>query len=207
MTNVSVLLLAVLIFLCLGAAVVAVAAALYLWVRRGVQDINRDWGNLGIATGLTLKPGGAFSQPELIGEYRQRPIHIYTYSSGTQESRTTYTAVALMINSPPGGALEISPAAGLAAFFGKMVNAQDVEVGDPAFDSRFVVKSNPPDFAPKMLDDERLQAKIMELPGLFRIGIEGSNLVYAKGGLEDDANLLIRVFNVLSELADSLERR
>jgi hypothetical protein len=55
-----------------------------------VQEVNRTWGALGLATGLTLKPAAMFSQPELNGKFRQRPIRLYTYNAGTQSHRTTY---------------------------------------------------------------------------------------------------------------------
>ena len=142
--------------------------------------MNRIWGDLGMGTGLTLKPAAMFSQPELYGEYRQRPIRLYTYKAGTQGNRITYTAVDLTVNNPTNSRLEITPSGGVGNFFGKILNAQDVEIGTPAFDARFVIKSNPPDFAMKVLGDAWVQMEILDIPDVFRIELEGSSLKYSK---------------------------
>ncbi len=86
-----------------------------------------------------------------------------------------------------------------------MLHAQDVQIGEPAFDKRFVIKSNPPDFAVKLLAEARLQMAVMEIPHDFRIQLTGSSLVYAREDVEDNAEFLTKLFNTLSDLADRLE--
>ena len=205
-SNLAVLLLPALACSCFGLAVVVIGGAIYLYVRRGVDDINRTWGELGLTTGLTLKPAAAFSQPELTGTYRQRPLHLYTYSVGTHDNRTVYTAITLAIAGPSGASLEITPASSIGNVLGRMIKAQDVQIGDPAFDGRFVIKSDPPEFAARVLGDDRLRARVGEIPAAFRIAIEPGNVEYSRRGLEEDAQLLVRLFNVLSDLADQIEQ-
>jgi hypothetical protein len=185
--------------------VVAVIGGIFFFINRSVQGVNRTWGDLGMGTGLTLKPAAIFSQPELNGEFRQRLIRLYTYNAGSQGNRITYTAVALTVNNPTNSALEITPSDTVGNFFGKMLKAQDVEIGNAAFDARFVIKSNPPDFAMKILGDSRAQMGIMDIPGVFRIELKDSTLEYSKRDLEENAEFLTKLFNTMSDLADRLE--
>ncbi len=198
-------LILLLLCLCFGGFLAAVVGGIYFFLNRSVQEANRTWGDLGLATGLRLKPAAMFSQPELNGNYRQRPIRLYTYNAGTQGHRTTYTAVALKVNNPTNSSLEITPAGTVGNFFGKMLNAQDVAIGNPAFDARFVIKSNPPDFARKLLGEARVQMGIMSIPDVFRIELEDSSLEYSKRDLEENVEFLTKLFNTLSDLADRLE--
>ncbi len=191
--------------LCFGGLFVAVVGGIFYLVNRSVKGVNRTWGDLGISTGLTLKPGALFSQPELNGTFRQRPMRLYTYNAGSQGHRNTYTAVALTIKNPNQAALEVTPSGTVGNLLGRMVKAQDVEIGNPEFDGRFVIKSNPPDFAVRILGEARLQSGIMEIPGVFRIEVKGSSLEYANGGLEENALFLTKLFNTLSDMADRIE--
>jgi hypothetical protein len=205
MSGSSILLFSILMCLCLGTVIVAVGAGIYFYVRRSVAAVNRAWGDLGVGTGLKLKPAALFSQPELNGMFRQRPIHLYTYNAGTQGNRITYTAVALTVNNPTNSKMEITPSGTGGKFFRKMLNLQDTEIGNPAFDARFVIKGNPPDFALKFLGEARVQMEIMNIPDAFRIELKGSSLKYSKRDLEENADFLTKLFNTLSDLADRLE--
>jgi hypothetical protein len=191
--------------LCFAILFVGVVGGMIFYAYRSVKAVNRAWGDLGMRTGLTLKPAAMFSQPELNGEYRQRPIRVYTENSVGQGNRTTWTVVGLTVNNPNNSTLEITPSGTVGNFLGKMINAQDVEIGNPEFDARFVFKSNPPDFAVKVLADSPVQTDIMDIPGTFRIHLEGSSLKYSKTNLEENADFLAKLFNTLSDMADRLE--
>ncbi len=199
-------LIIVLLCLCFVGFVAAVIGGIFFFIYRSVQGLNRTWGDLGMRTGLTLKPGAIFSQPELTGEFRQRPLHLYIErSGGGQGNSSTFTVIDLKVSNPTNSTLEISSLANPWTFFGKMLHAQDVQIGEPAFDQRFIIKSNPPDFAVKLLAEARLQMAIMEIPHEFRIHLAGSSLVYAREDVEDNVEFLVKLFNTLSDLADRLE--
>jgi hypothetical protein len=198
-------LLPVFMCLCFGGLFAVVVAGIFYFVNRSVKGLNRTWGDLGMSTGLTLKPGALFSQPELNGTFRQRPMRVYTYNAESQGHRNTYTAVALTIKNPNQAALEVTPSGTVGNLLGRMVKAQDVEIGNPEFDGRFVIKSNPTEFAVRILGEARLQSGIMEIPGAFRIEVKGPSLEYSKGGLEDNAEFLTKLFNTLSDMADRVE--
>ena len=198
-------LILLLLCLCFVGFVVAVIGGIFFLINRSVQGVNRIWGDLGTRSGLTLKPAGIFAQPELNGEFRHRPMRLYTENSVGQGNRTTWTVVGLTVNNPGNSTLEITPSGTVGNFLGKMIKAQDVEIGNPEFDKRFIVKSNPADLAVRLLADSPVQTDIMEIPGTFRIHLEGSSLKYSKTNLEENADFLAKLFNTLSNLADRLE--
>jgi len=198
-------LILLLLCLCFVGFVVAVIGGILFFLYRSVQGVNRSWGDLGTRSGLTLKPAGVFAQPELSGVFRRRPMRLYTENSVGQGNRTTWTVLGLTVKNPANSTLEITPSGSVGNLFGKMIKAQDVVLGNPEFDKRFVIKSDPPDFAVRLLANSPVQTKIMEIPGTFRIHMEGSSLKYSKTNLEENADFLEKLFNTLSDLADRLE--
>ncbi len=207
MSDTYTFLLPILMCVCFGAFFVALAGGIIFWAVRSSREADRAWTDVAARTGLAHQPGSLFSRPQMSGEYRRRPIRVYTYSTGAGEHRTTYTAVSLTVNNASGSMLGIAPSNTVGSFLGKVFNAQDVEIGDPAFDERFVIKSSPPEFAPQVLGDARVRAEITDIPGAFHIGLEGPSLTYSKAGLEGDAGLLMKMFDTLSDLADRFEAR
>ncbi len=102
-------LILLLLCLCFGGFVVAVIGGVFFFINRSTQALNLAWGDVGMRTGLTLKPAAMFSQPELKGEFRQRPIRLYIErSSGGQGNSSTFTVIDLKVSNPTNSALEIS---------------------------------------------------------------------------------------------------
>jgi hypothetical protein len=201
MSNSIALLIPILLCLCGGVFFVALFVGIIFWAYRSGQTSSNAWADVGTRTGLTLKPGSLFSFPELNGEFRQRRIHVYNYRA----RKTSLTEICLTVNNPGNATLRITPSGTLANFFDNLPSVQRVEIGNPEFDARFVVKSNLPEFAVKVLTDSRVQAGLMDIPHAFRIELEGPSLKYSKNGLEDNTEFMIKTFNTLSDLADRLE--
>jgi len=196
----------ILMFVGFALLFLVVFGSVLFFITRAGKATSRAWSELATRTGLTLKPASMFSFPELNGTFRGRPMRLYTYSSGTQRNRQTYTAVGLTLKNPVNATLEITPASAVGSFFGKLVKAQDVEIGNAEIDGRFVIKSDPADFAMKVLGSISAQLGIMAIPDAFRIVLEGQSLRYSKRGVERDPELLMKVFNTLSDLAEDIER-
>jgi hypothetical protein len=206
MSGGSSLLLIVVLFLGFCGFFVLVLGGIIYLVSRSSKSVNRSWGEIAARAGLTLKPAAALTSPELNGTFRGRPARVHTYSTGTEHNRQTYTAVALTVKNAGNASMEVTPSGTLGNVLGRVVKAQDVQIGNPEFDARFVVKSEPPDFAVKFLGSAGVQTRIMALPDGMRIGLEGQSLIYSRRGMEEDAELLMRVLNTLSDLADELEK-
>ena len=83
--------------------------------------------------------------PSINGEYRKRPLRVYmfTRSSGSGKNRrsTTYTAFTIEVKNEDGFEFHVYE----QGFFSTLMikfGMQDIQVGDEAFDSAFIVKSN-----------------------------------------------------------------
>lgn len=198
-------LIAVVMLVGFGLFMLVAVGLLVYFGRRRAQAAMRSWGDVGQRTGLTFKAPGLFSSPELNGQYRHRAIRVYTNTVGRQGDHTTYTTVRLAVNNPTNSMLDIAPAGLVGNFFTKLLNAQDVEIGNPAFDERYVVRSNPAESAVKVLANSNLPAALMDVPQGFSIQLEGPVLAYAHQNVEGSGECLEKVFNALSDLADGYE--
>ncbi len=187
-----------------GLDVLIVGLAFFVRYQRR-QATSRAWDDLALRTGLALRKGSWFTMPELSGEFRRRPLRLYAFSRGSGRNRTSYTGIALTVSNSTGSTLGISPSNTFVDFFGKLFHAQDVEIGNLEFDSRFTIKSHPPDFAKVALDDSMVRMEIMEINGYFNITLSGSMLDFSQRGIQRDTSALERLFNTLSDLADRAE--
>jgi hypothetical protein len=181
-----------------------IGVVIYVIVRSG-KAINEGWGEVARRTGLAFKPAKTFTSPELSGSIDGRPVRVYTYSVGSGRNRTTYTAVDVTVNNPANSSFEVTPSGTLGNWLGRMVKAQDVQIGNAEFDERYVIKSDPPDFALKVLGSIAAQTGIMALPGMARIALEGPTLRHAKRGVEEDPELLMQVITTLTSLTRGIE--
>jgi hypothetical protein len=146
-----------------------------------------------------------FSWPELNGTFRGRPLHVYVFASGTHGTRQIYLSVNLTLKHPPNARLAINPSGTVGSFLGKIVKTQDVLIGNAEFDRRFVVKSDDPDFARRVLGSVAAQTGIQAIPDAYQLKLEGQSVEYSRRGVERDPELLMKVFNTLSDLADVME--
>lgn len=193
-------------FLCIGGFIAVVGVGIVFVMIRSGKAANRGWADLASRLGLTLiKPTGLFGSPQIKGMFRQRAIHLFIYDAGSQGNRSIHTAAALTVSNPVDAAFEITPAGVIGNFLVKMTAAQDVELGSPAFDERFVIRSNPPELAVKALGEAGLQAAIMGVPGTFRIELQGPSLAFSQAGTQTNTDFLTRMFGTLSDIADRIE--
>lgn len=206
MSETAVFALTVLVFMVTCGFILLVFGGLIFFVVRGERARNRGWAELATRSGLTLKPGALFSPPEVSGSFRGRPLHAYIYSTGGSRYRRTHTAATLGLKNPANLRLQITQPGSPDSLFSHMPKDQDVKIGNPQFDARFVVRSDQPDLARKVLGSAAAQNGIGALPAEFRIDLYGESLAYKQRQGEEDPEVLMKVFNMLSDLAGDIER-
>lgn len=116
--------------------IVAGAAALFAYLQ---ERVGRVLKSLGEEYGLDYQ-GESFGTGSLRGEVRGHAVEIEIESRGQSDTRTVYRG-------DLGGLLPVSVSLapeGVLSSLGDMVGAQDVQVGDEAFDEAFVVKAKDP---------------------------------------------------------------
>jgi hypothetical protein len=95
------------------------------------------------AAGLNLDAeGGVMGGPVMYGHIAGHPVRVDTYTQGSGNSRTTYTRY--RVGYPPLGIDLSLEREGFITAVTKFFGSQDLEVGDPAFDKTFKVKTSNP---------------------------------------------------------------
>ncbi len=141
------------------------------------RERRKMWGDVAGALGLSY--GTSLTMPVLAGMYRGRAVRL---DQATQRSdRAVRTRVVVGLERGPGGRLSVSPQAAPINLVAKYFGAQDVEVGDAAFDARFMVKSQPPTFALSVLADAAVRQKLLAERVPFLVEMEGQALRFEIG--------------------------
>jgi hypothetical protein len=163
------------------------------------------WTELASRTGLTFsQKAGWLFPPVLSGDFRGRPIVLTYVSRGSGKSRTYYTQVTLQVRNPAFNKLRLTRS-NVIDSIGKAFGAQDVLVGDDAFDQAFTIKSQPPEFAMNVLGDSMLRSDLMRTEHGW-ITLDGNSLVWETRNVQRDSAYLERILSTLSDLADTVEK-
>ena len=182
--------------------------------RRHAKRLAAQFGTLATRLGLEhLPPGPGWKAmlwtPEANGILRGKKVRLYNYTTGSGKSRTTWSAV----SAEPrlGGALEFSLepqgfGSAVMAFFGY----KEITVGDPAFDARWFIRTNKPDYLGAALLPE-LRVKLDQLHsararGTFKL--ERGTVVYSERGTFGNPALCERFVlatEIVCDLADVAE--
>lgn len=143
-----------------------------------------------------LSDGGLFERPSLAFTLAGRPARFEFYSGSKNSPPYSRLEVSLTERSP--GTLHILPE-GFGQGFLKFFGAQDLEVGDPRFDSEYVLRASPDSLVEQVFNPsrrDRVMASVRRLSG-FRyptIDLERSRLtVQVREYCADDARLMFLV--------------
>ena len=83
--------------------------------------------------------------PEVQGWYRGKRVRFYTYTTGSGKSRTHWAAVSATPPEPSPLTLRISRQ-GVGSKVRALFGAKEIELGDAAFDRRWFIETDAPDF-------------------------------------------------------------
>jgi hypothetical protein len=97
------------------------------------QQTRNAWNELGSRTGLSLAKTMWILPPVLSGQFRERALVLTHFSRSSGKSSTTYTRVTIEVNNPGLKRLNLSHS-GVFSAIGQAFGAQDVKIGDDAFD-------------------------------------------------------------------------
>lgn len=122
---------------------------LLVWAARNqMRKTRENLAAIAAQTGLRLveKNVLGFTVVEsLEGESQGRPVRYWTYTTGSGKSRTTWVAVGVRV--PVGVALqfELTPQ-NFGSKLMELFGVREIQVGDPAFDAAWFVRTNQPEF-------------------------------------------------------------
>lgn len=126
--------------------------------------------------GLTLDPGeplwGLFHPPPRArGVIRGKQVTIFTYTTGSGKSRVQWAAITIAPSGTGGLTFEIDRQ-GLLTKLAELFGSKEIQLGDPAFDARWFVRTNQPEFfRAAFLPELRAKLTALDAQGLLKGGI------------------------------------
>jgi hypothetical protein len=145
--------------------------------------------------------------PTVEGRYRNRPVRFFNYTTGAGKSRTRWSAVSAAVPGAGGFTLELAPE-NFLTHIATTLGMQDLQIGDPAFDRAFVVRSNDATYAVASLLPEirtRLLLAGLQHSGRGQLTIKDGEARYAEVGEFDDAARVARLAGMLETACDLAE--
>jgi hypothetical protein len=186
-------------------AATAVAAAAQRAMAEAMAKTDRSWVPYAHQRGLSYRPGrqgwARVEMPRLDGVVDDVRVAVELWRD-TGEVETMAMAVA---EAPLQGHLEVRRE-GLSAKLSKLFGAQDVVLGDEAFDAAFLVKAAPPQLAPQLLVPG-LRAELLAFPTTYLAYDDGSEhshpamVAFAAGLVVEEPDVLDRMVRVVTSLA------
>lgn len=110
---------------------------------------------------VTGDPKGLQASGGVAGTYQGRPVRFWTYSTGSGKSRRTWCAVGVKPRAHGGLEFELQRQ-GFGTKIMEWFGAKEIQVGDPAFDRDWFIRTNQPDFLAAALVPE-IRAKLTAL--------------------------------------------
>jgi hypothetical protein len=182
-------------------ALVVIAVIVFL----RYQARRRAWGELAMRTGLTCEPAGFLGLSQRVtGAYRGRALTLDTFTRRSGEHSTTYTRIVVPVNNASSLRLELYEQ-GLLSEIGKLLGAQDIQTGDQELDRRFIIKGQPEDAIVRLLTSGGLYDKLLQARSL-NLRVDGGQVRWEKRNVESDVDYLQSLFDLLSDLAEAVER-
>lgn len=182
--------------------------AAVMQTRKAQANLKALADRLGLTVQEPVKKGiFASSQSRVVGTFRNRPVQIYTYSTGSGKNRTTWCALSLQASVPAEFSLKVS-GENLFTKAGRMLGIDDVATGDPAFDEKLYVKSKQPDFVRAALIPEirmRMVDAWQKHRALGAFTVERGEVKYAEMGNFANAKICDRFPDMLEIAGDLAE--
>jgi hypothetical protein len=204
---------ALLPFVFAGAGIIFVVVLLRFaanTAKRTHERVSRLAADLGLAMAPPQVTFGLLhSAPRASGERRGKRLEIYTYTTGSGKSRTTWYALSAQPRADGGLKFKLARQ-GFGSKVAQLFGTKEIQVGDPEFDRAWFIETNRPEFFAAALLPE-LRAKLAAATtGGSRVSLklEQGKVVYAEvGGFfnDDRCRRFLALADVVCDLADIAE--
>ncbi len=171
---------------------------------------ERAWGKLAGQTGLTCQMDGSFFNGysvQVTGTYQGRAITLSTYKQGKSQVPSTHIELKLKNETKASFRLR-GPFSPGEATTDKVVSDLFEATAAREFgaDRRFFIRSRPVHLVTAIFRPGPLQTKLRNLELMVNIELEGRMLHFNQMGVLGDTEYLSFIFDLLSDLADTIER-
>jgi hypothetical protein len=179
-------------------------AAVAVTAIRHAAKVRKEFPRWAEEIGWTATPMTSWTTPaEATGVHAGRRGRVFSFTTGSGKSRRTWAAIELSAGAASGLELELTRqgfGSKVAALFG----AKEIQVGDAAFDARWFIRTNRPDYMKAALLPE-FRARIEELERrggrVMKLEIKQGRAIYSEQGFFN-APVRARLAAALPVLAD-----
>ena len=133
--------------------------------RRGIFGPSKDeiWSQIATDIDGEFIDGGFWKKDVLIYKHGEWQILLDTYTVSTSHSTQTYTRMRAPFINKDGLYFKISRE-GFFSSIGKFFGMQDIEIGDPFFDDKFIIKGNNPKKIKLLLAEPKIKELCQQQP-------------------------------------------
>lgn len=163
------------------------AGASYLFASNKKDQVEQAWGNVATALGLKYTPAatGVRNFGTIYGAIRGVRVTIDVNVRGSGDSRAEYTRCRLDFPSGASGNFTMSKQSSFS-FFATLFGRQDVQIGDPAFDSKVVIDATDPVAVNRYLTPARRMAIIQMMQSYAFVEIRPTSSSTEMRGVESN---------------------
>ena len=142
--------------------------------KSNMAKINKQFEAIAYNLDAYVTPAkGMFTKPHPVvdGKIKDRDFRLFMYTKGSGKNQVTYTAFTISLNNPTGNTLVLYQE-GILSKIGKFFQMQDIQIGDPFFDEKFIIKSNNEQFARNTLQGDLksyLEHNYSRIKGTFKL--------------------------------------
>jgi hypothetical protein len=163
------------------------------------------WQELASQVGLNYEPGNLWGKyPAVRGVFHGRSLVLDAFARHVGNERVTYTRIALNVNNASELRLTISNE-GVGSKLKKMLGGKEILVGDEAIDAQYYIQGSPEMAVQRLLSSTSLRQKLLESKSL-NIELNRKQIVYQKRGFEANPEKLLNLFDLMGEIASTIER-
>ncbi len=182
--------------------ILGVIAAIVVGIA-GQRAIAMRWSEAAARLGLQLVPGGVFSYPRIDGLLGRHRVSIRTITTGGGNNQQRYTRYQVDYPSLDLG-LQLARQTAIGGFFRRIVGAQDIEIGDEAFDQAFTVKSADPQQLLAFLTTRRRQSLTRLLLTFPKLEVTDTAIRIDVLRVQRDPDVLASTLRRLASVAETL---
>ncbi len=158
-----------------------------------------SWGTFAQEAGLSLDRGGWFRAPTVSGAYGGFNVYLYTYTQGSGKNKTTYTSMIPYLPFDHRSHVRVTRE-GFLSKITKAFGAQDIQLGDPAFDAAYIIKSDTPQYVPLLLTPA-VRGALLSGGGSMNVTVSGGRVFYNQTGVQRDTGMLRYILDTLVMVA------
>lgn len=126
-------------------------------------DYTEIWRQVAHDAGGQFKPGTLFESNAIRVPVGPWNVLIDHFNNSGGHTITVYTRVRAVFVSPAGFRFKLVPQ-DMFTSLGKLIGLQDVEIGVPDFDAKFIIKGNQVEALKALLADHELRRRLLAMP-------------------------------------------